>query len=413
MASIAIRGEAMWKVLIADDEPKIRRGLRNAVEWQALDMEVVGEAEDGELALAAAREWQPDIVLVDICMPFVNGLQFIEQLKQICANAIVIVITGHDEFAYAQQAVKLRVFDYLLKPVASEQLLEVLAKARQEAERLHAQTHYVSWASREMRKSLPLLREKFGQDWIAGRLSPAEIAEQLTYLQIIWPADAGMLLLKAAGSFGSQQLLAEWDKDLLLFALENLAGDILAGEREQLIFRDSHDHILVITPVGVVQEWYERTLYLQQQLTERLRQVILISQRPLSGSLAAVPAVYQQLSRELKQQNSYTPVVLLAQQYIHTHYAQEELSLQEVAAVVQMSPSYLSRLIKQEIGVSFVDYLTRVRVQTAIQLMHDPAAKLYEVAAQVGYANQHYFSTAFKKVLGMAPAEYRKRGMRC
>ena len=78
---------------------------------------------------------------------------------------------------------------------------------------------------------------------------------------------------------------------------------------------------------------------------------------------------------------------------------------------MQISPTYLSRLLKQEIGVSFIEYLTHVRVQKAIQLIQDPATKLYEVAERVGYANQHYFSTAFKKVLGVSPAEYRKRGI--
>ena len=100
----------------------------------------------------------------------------------------------------------------------------------------------------------------------------------------------------------------------------------------------------------------------------------------------------------------------MSQIYIETHYYKEELSLQDLAQSVQISPTYLSRLLKSEIGVSFIEYLTYVRVQKAMQLMSDPTVKIYEVAERVGYSNQHYFSTAFKKVVGLSPVEYRKRG---
>jgi two-component system response regulator YesN len=79
-----------------------------------------------------------------------------------------------------------------------------------------------------------------------------------------------------------------------------------------------------------------------------------------------------------------------------------------VADHMQVSPTYLSKLLKHETGASFVDYLTQVRIKKAIQLMNDPAEKIYEIAEKVGYSNQHYFSTAFKKVLGFSPMEYRR-----
>jgi two-component system, response regulator YesN len=107
----------MLKVLIADDEPKIRRGLKSSIDWNELDIEVVGEAEDGEIAFEMAKVLKPDILFVDICMPFIDGLELISKIKDILPDSLVIVITGHDEFSYAQQSIKLKVFDYLLKPV--------------------------------------------------------------------------------------------------------------------------------------------------------------------------------------------------------------------------------------------------------------------------------------------------------
>ena len=102
--------------------------------------------------------------------------------------------------------------------------------------------------------------------------------------------------------------------------------------------------------------------------------------------------------------------MVLAQTFIDCHYSEPNLSLEEVAAAAQISPGYLSRLLKHETGFSFVDYLTRVRITKAVQIMNDPAVKVYEVAEAVGYQSQHYFSRAFKRVFGRSPVEYRKGG---
>ncbi len=102
--------------------------------------------------------------------------------------------------------------------------------------------------------------------------------------------------------------------------------------------------------------------------------------------------------------------MVLAQTYIDAHFGEPDLSLEEVAAAAQISPGYLSRLLKHETGFSFVDYLTRVRINKAVQIMSNPAVKVYEVAEAVGYQSQHYFSRAFKRVFGRPPVEYRKGG---
>ena len=101
---------------------------------------------------------------------------------------------------------------------------------------------------------------------------------------------------------------------------------------------------------------------------------------------------------------------MFAKNYIDTYFYQQDLSLKEVAEKVGVSPDYLSRLLKRELGISFVDYVTKIRVEKAIKFMNDPSIKFYEIAEQVGYSTQHYFSTAFKKVMGISPLIYRKGG---
>jgi two-component system, response regulator YesN len=400
----------MWKVLIADDEPKIRRGLKNAINWPELDMELVGEAEDGEMALEIAQNMQPDILLVDICMPFLNGLQFIEKLKYVLNDCIVIVVTGHDEFAYAQQAIKLQVFDYLLKPVGREQLYMALRKAQQKLVDSCVQDRYMSWASRETKKNLPFLRETFCKEWMSGRLTASDIAEQLTFLDVALPPVSGIIIMKATGRCTQGQLFKEWDRKLLLAAMQNIADENLQEWSPHILFCDDEDNLVAITAITNQLEWHNLGDRLQQVLERQLNQVVVICHRPIADLMTCVPTAYHELIMEVKRKISYTPAVFLCQKYIETNFYKEELSLKELAEAIRISPTYLSRLLKQEIGLSFIDYLTHVRVQKAIQLMSDSAVKLYEVAERVGYSNQYYFSTAFKKVVGLSPAEYRKRG---
>ncbi|GAA3333781.1 hypothetical protein GCM10020331_099180 [Ectobacillus funiculus] len=107
--------------------------------------------------------------------------------------------------------------------------------------------------------------------------------------------------------------------------------------------------------------------------------------------------VYNKLVEALNEQSMIMPVVLLAKRYIERYYYKQDLNLQEVAQAVNVSPTYLSRLLKEELGASFIDYLTKVRIQYAIEFMGNPSYKIYEIADKVGYSTQHYFSTAFKK----------------
>lgn len=119
----------MIKVLIADDEKIIREGLVESIDWDGLGLTLVGTARNGEDALEIAEVELPDICLVDIMMPVVNGLEFIDRITKIKRDIVCIIITGYDEFSYAQRAIKLNTFDYLLKPVDENELTSILRNA--------------------------------------------------------------------------------------------------------------------------------------------------------------------------------------------------------------------------------------------------------------------------------------------
>ena len=398
------------KVLIADDEPKIRRGLKNSINWHELGMEVVGEAEDGEIALQMAKDLMPDIMLVDICMPFLNGLELIDCLRDILPGCLVIVVTGHDEFAFAQQAIKLKVFDYLLKPIVKNQFNDVMEKAKEALTNCRLKDKYMQWANQQLKKNLPYLKERFLNEWVNGQLTEVEVEEQLEFLGQEVSEDCGMIVIKVAEKCGNTELSREWDRQLLLFAVQNIIGELLLEWTPNAVFRDNKDNIVAITPVKQASEWNSLGERLSSQVEMYLKQAVLVFQKRIAGGPAGIPCAYRELKEEISKEENWSPIVMLSKKLIDNSYAKENLSLQEVADELNISPAYLSRLLRQELGASFIDYLTQVRIKKAIQLLNDPFIKMYEVAERVGYSSQHYFSTAFKKMTGVSPVEFRKGG---
>lgn len=402
----------MWRVLIADDEPKIRRGLRSFIDWHEFDMEVVEEAEDGGMALEKALALRPDVMLVDICMPFMNGIELMQNIRAALPDCILIVISGHDEFDYARQAVRLQAFDFLLKPVTSEQMRQTLEKVSQSLRANACRNQYLQWARQQFDRNLPYLRENFFRDWIGNRLSWPEAREHLEFLQINVPAETGLIVIKTIERMNLDGLGSERERHILRLAVRNLVQSILDGSEPVLLFQDAKDQLVVMMSTADRSAWTALPETLQTQAEQVLGQTLVIARTEIAHIETDLPSAYEALCDQISRTTGLTPAVLLAKQYIDTHYALPDLSLQDVANSIQVSPSYLSRLLKQETGASFIEYLTQVRVRMAVQLLNDPAMKIYEVAERVGYSSQHYFSTAFRKVLDMSPVEYRKGGQK-
>jgi two-component system response regulator YesN len=400
----------MWKVLIADDEPKIRRGLRTAIERLRPDMKVVAEAEDGETALELARQQKPDILMIDVRMPFLNGLELIEKINAENGDCVIIVVSGHDEFEYAQRALQLKVFEYVLKPVPQEVLEGVLGRAAEALGSSRRQRQYLAWARDQLERNLPLLREQFLHDWARGRLSPVELGEQGRFFEVRTSGPAALALIHVVDRAVATAPSEERERRLGLYAVRSAAEEVFRGFSPLWVFSDERDDIVVLCACAGGKGWVEAAARIEQRVVPSFCQALIVVQTVIPEAGQGVPEAYEALSAEVAERGSHRALVVLAQRYIDAHFGEPSLTLEEVAASARISPGYLSRLLKLETGFSFVDYLARVRINRAVQMMNDPAVKVYEVAEAVGYQSQHYFSRAFKRVFGRPPVEYRKAG---
>lgn len=399
----------MLKVLIADDEPKIRKGLLNSIDWAELDMEVVGLARDGEEAYGIACREKPDICLVDICMPFINGLDLIDKIKEANPRTIAIVITGYDKFEYAQRALKIRTFDYLLKPINEDELLSVIKKAKYEYESVILLEERYMWAEEQLKKNMPLLKQKFIQDWIKGCLTKQEIVEQLNFHGMSFSEKIGVLMLKYQGLTFSAKPDIEWEKQILLFTVQNIFEEVLKAIGEYHLIRDDNDNFAAVVDIRDTGLWDVVKWSVEDAIEQQMKhRVTLFASIPVE-KIEDVADKYEELSQIANDESRCLPLVRKVKTYIERNYKNPELSLQGIADEMQVSLSHLSKLFKQEVGMSFIDFLIKVRISHAIQLMNDPLIKIYEISDAVGYNTQHYFCTAFKKLLGVSPMEFKSR----
>ena len=177
----------MYRFLIIDDEPVVREGIAEYIDWNAHGFELVGTCRDGREGLQAVEELRPDVVLTDICMPFVDGLELAGSIAEEYPGTKTILLTGYDEFEYAQEAVKLKVSDFLLKPITPDELRELLGSIRNQLDDERNRRRRLERLQEQLTESLPLLRERFLNRLIKGAARPDEIARRIELLELSLP----------------------------------------------------------------------------------------------------------------------------------------------------------------------------------------------------------------------------------
>ena len=399
----------MIRVLIADDEPKIRRGLSGLVAATA-GFSVVAEAENGVKALEAARRESPDLLLVDIRMPLMDGLEFLRALEATGSTALTVIVTGHDEFRYAQEAVKLRVFDYVLKPVKPAVFAGVLAKVKDEIEARSRRQANLDWAKQEMDRHRDLFRELTLRDWFLGALSDEEFSTRRRLLDLELPGVPGLTLARVQPRLSVPGESGEGSERLLALALRRLAEEVFAPFGPVLVFEDLQGNVVVLSSSAAGQGWVDAGSDLVARARQRFGAVAVLAQKAVDPGPGGWAETYDELSDTLGQKSGLLPMVVLTENHLEKTYMDPDLTLEAVASALGLSPGYLSRLLKQQTGHSFTDFLARFRIGKAVGMLADPSVKVQTVAELTGYASQHYFARSFKKILGVPPQTFRRSG---
>lgn len=394
----------MWKVLIADDEPRIRRGLFRAVEWEKIEMQVCGFAENGAEALRMVQEEKPDICMVDICMPMVSGLELIEKIREFAPNTVCIVITGYDEFEYAQQALKLGVVDYILKPVNEEQLLKTLIKEKtllEENEKKQKMVERTEKAAKIMEQNLPFLRQRFLGELTGQIYSKQEIDDMISLYQIELSEYTAMMRVVI-----NEQEESQKDWILYQFILQNIAEEVLSECGKAYTSLDANNHFIVLMSAKESDILKTAEAEIKNILKQHMKNKVSIWYQEIKN-LMEVYNLWENWNEESRK--NLSQIVECAKKYLEENYRNSDLSVKETAEYCGVNASYLSRMFKGEMGINLIEYLTKIRIQKALYYLSHTDMMIYEIAEEIGYKSQHYFCVAFKKTLDISPTEYRQR----
>lgn len=349
----------MVKIVIVDDEKMIREGLVNTMPWEDMGIEVVGSAGNGLAALEIIREKQPHIVLTDIRMPKMNGIELLQSIREESSKIKVVILSGYDEFAYAQQAIKHGAADYILKPVNAEELQKVIKRLESDLkEEIHEDLSLI-----QLRKGI----EKQIEQYVAA----VQARNRETAFSIL-NAIIENLTMQNASTEQIHRLYFEIVESVI-HAMEK--GGLQITEELRGEYLNSFVDLLNFTKQQELKKWIH-------DFTENL-----------VGFAAD------------KKGDSYRLVIKKAIEYMEQHF-NEEISVQRVAMAVYLSPNYFSHIFKKIKKESFTDYLNKIRIEKAKQLLSNHLYKVYEVSDMVGYSDYKYFSSVFKKLVGVSPTQY-------
>lgn len=542
----------MYKLILVDDEQEVREGILKKVEWEKYGFDIVGQAENGREALEIAERTDPDVVITDIKMPFMDGIRLSEELSRRFPTTKVIILTGFDEFEYAQKAVKLNVVEYVLKPVSANELVEILSRVKLLIDEEKARKEDINTLKEYYVKSLPILREKFMTTLITNKLHRSEIMEKAQSYNLDLNGNGFMVSVVSldynlSTEDGEHKGLNEGsgvpnEMELIKVSALNLCSEIAAKNELGIVFLQD-DKIVIIavskqasaeqfavntvntleeirtsaekylkstvtigigtfcTEVNELSSSYKaalsaldyrivlgnnRTIWIadiEPQAVEKitfdeLKERALISSIKV-GTEAEIGETIDNLFKEvieikasikdyqiylleilttitkiaknsnidmddifgnnynffvelykfndinevkswvkdiaLKLSNYITKdrqdtvklIVRQAKDYAKENYNDSEITINKICEHLHISPTYFSLIFKRETKTTFINYLTKIRMEAAKELLRTTDKKTFEIAEKVGYSEPNYFSYSFKKNFGISPSEYR------
>ncbi|MDD9272167.1 response regulator [Paenibacillus sp. GCM10023248] len=265
----------MYKLLLVDDEEDVREGVVREVDWEAIGFEVIDKAENGREALELVERLLPDVVVTDIQMPFMNGLQLAEAVRERYPTIKLIILTGHDEFEYAQRAIKLHIDEYVLKPFSAQELINALLKVKGHIQEEVEHRKNVQLLMEHYRKSMPVLKENFLATLMNRKLPRDEVYEKAAnygielngncYVAAVMSIDAVLIPEVDPENRGelskSVSLQYSEDQALKYFALLNITEEIAEKRGLGLVFMHN-DQVVVLA----VRESSEREKALQETM---------------------------------------------------------------------------------------------------------------------------------------------------
>ena len=414
----------MTRVLLADDEPLVLIGMQSMLDWNALGYELVGTARNGGEALEKIDELQPDIVVSDIRMPVLDGLQLAARVhEQYGPLPVFIMLTSYEEFDYVRRSMGLGAVDYLIKmDLTADGLREALERARTAIKKEKALRAPAPPAP----GSLESYRERFFIQLYSGAFPNDEVIR--TYCRELGLKPDAAAYTAVIANIRNRDLTPE-QQVALSAGVTRMAADILPKYLRCQVTGMDLRHFNVLLLLDSRTGWEETLAPILQKVNDILYKYFpprcggpsarppaccTTSPKAKKTAFSVLPLLSEQEPIVFYRDEASTPldhrarIVAEVQDYIRKN-PDKKLSLNDVAAVFNFSPGYLSQLFSQNGEASFVEFVTETRIAAAKELMASTDLKIYEISERLGFESAFYFSKVFKKIEGMSPRSYLRK----
>ena len=406
----------MMKVFLVDDEIAIRENLRTSFPWEEEGFMLVGEAPDGEMALPMIRDLNPDILLTDIRMPFMDGIRLCREVHRTMPWVGMIILSGYDDFSYAQQAISLGVREYLLKPVTPRDLAKALHRVEEALVQERRERESMDALRRRMASGNQFLREKLLASLFTeegDRYEDEALISQMREMGVNLAANCYAVIDisfqaeedQRAGCRAALSALAEASGGgVLTCSAAKGARALVMGDNE----KDTEERAYSFAQSASQLPELAACRKLLLAIGETVNDYYEIRQSAQSARHVRDMANARGIRQTIVGRDFEASPVVKARQYLSRHFANPDLMLQDVADAIGLSQSHFSTVFAQETGTTYTQYLTDLRMNRARELLRETGMRSVEIAALVGYHDAHYFSYLFKKNTGMTPGEYRR-----
>lgn len=358
-----------YNVVIIDDEPWTRETIKSLGDWGSLELEIAGEASDGDFGLEIIKSIRPEIIITDINMPNMNGIQLISKVKELGIQSEVIIISGYDDFDYLHSALKLGVSDYLLKPIKPD----------------------------ELNKQLVCCIEKLEKNNVEYGKNSGILAS--VFLETPWVHEYNRLKMQA------YENLFKVD-EVQLSEIFCRIGDLLEKDQEDRL-KKGNMICVYYSLMLQLQKYIHESGHLIQDFFNVNEAVFVFSQECTSQEmLRFILGLYQRanlaVQREKHSRSKFD--ISMVKKFIDDNYS-GQITLEQTAIRFFISKEHLSKLFKASSGEGFIEYLTHVRMEKAKQLIAEQNIPIKDVGFMVGYVEQAHFYKRFKGFYGMTPGE--------